>query len=107
MSSGIIIGRFLHGLSFFTLSLTVFFLQYRSRRILLARRLYWVGLFAICEAVVAWYDLFASIIPPTSLLPAFVRPVVLGVGYIFLIALGIQTFLPEETLHIYGQRWLI
>lgn len=107
MSSGIIIGRFLHGLSFFTLSLTVFFLQYRSRRILLARRLYWVGLFAICEALVAWYDLFASIIPPTSLLPAFVRPVVLGVGYIFLIALGIQTFLPEETLHIYGQRWLI
>jgi len=107
MSSGIILGRFLHGLSFFTLSLTVFFLQYRSRRILLARRLYWVGLFAICEALVAWYDLFASIVPPTSLLPAFARPVVLGAGYIFLIALGIQTFLPEEKLHIYGQRWLI
>ncbi|OQA22886.1 MAG: Chaperone protein ClpB 1 [Chloroflexi bacterium ADurb.Bin360] len=107
MSSGIIVGRFLHGLSFFTLSLTVFFLQYRSRRILLARRLYWVGLFAICEALVAWYDLFASIVPPTSFLPTFVRPLVLGTGYIFLIALGIQTFLPEEKLHIYGQRWLI
>jgi signal transduction histidine kinase len=107
MSSGLIIGRFLHGLSFFTLSLTVFFLQYRSRRILLARQLYWVGLFAICEASVAWYDLFASIIPPVSILPAFIRPVVLGMGYIFLIALGIQTFLPEEKLRVQGQRWLI
>ncbi|MFO7706209.1 MAG: hypothetical protein R6V43_13930, partial [Halopseudomonas sp.] len=27
--------------------------------------------------------------------------------YIFLIALGIQTFLPEETSHIHGRRWLI
>ncbi|MFN2110677.1 MAG: sensor histidine kinase [Anaerolineae bacterium] len=107
MSSGLIIGRFLHGLSFFTLSLTVFFLQHRSRRILLARQLYWVGLFAICEAVVAWYDLFASIIPPGTVLPAFIRPVVLGIGYIFLIALGIQTFLPEEKLRAQGQRWLI
>jgi signal transduction histidine kinase len=107
MSSGIILGRFLHGLSFFTLSLTVFFLQYRSRRILLARRLYWVGLFAICEAAVAWYDLFAGILPSTWPLPILLRPVVLGMGYIFLIALGIQTFLPEETAHVYGRRWLI
>ena len=107
MSSGLIIGRFLHGLSFFTLSLTVFFLQYRSRRILLARQLYWVGLFAICEAVVAWYDLLVSIISPTPVLLAFVRPLILGVGYIFLIALGIQTFLPEEKLHVQGQRWLV
>ncbi|MBN2390866.1 MAG: sensor histidine kinase [Anaerolineae bacterium] len=107
MSSGLIIGRFLHGLSFFTLSLTVFFLQYRSRRILLARQLYWVGLFAICEALVAWYDLFASIIPPAFGLPAFIRPVILGIGYIFLIALGIQTFLPEEKLRVQGRRWLI
>lgn len=107
MSSGIMLGRFLHGLSFFTLSLTVFYLQYRSRRILLARRLNWVGLFAICEALVAWYDLFASIVPSTSFLPALARPIVLGVGYIFLITLGIQTFLPEETAHAHGQRWLI
>jgi signal transduction histidine kinase len=107
MSGGLIIGLFLHGLSFFTLSLTVFFLQYRSRRILLARQLYWVGLFAICEALVAWYDLFASIVPPVSVLPAFIRPVVLGMGYIFLIALGIQTFLPEETQRVRGRHWLI
>ncbi len=107
MSSGIILGRFLHGLSFFTLSLTVFFLQYRSRRILLARRLYWVGLFAICEAIVAWNDLLANLTPPVVILPAFIRPVILGGGYIFLIALGIQTFLPEETSHLYGRRWLL
>ncbi len=107
MSSGLIIGRFLHGLSFFTLSLTVSFLQHRSRRILLARQLYWVGLFAICEAVVAWYDLFTGIIPPETILPALIRPVVLGIGYIFLIALGIQTFLPEEKPRIQGLRWPI
>jgi signal transduction histidine kinase len=107
MNGALIIGRFLHGLSFFTLSLTVFFLQYRSRRILLARQLYCVGLFAICEALVAWYDLFANIVPPMSILPAFIRPVLLGVGYIFLITLGIQTFLPEEKLRVQGRHWLI
>lgn len=107
MDSGIILGRFLHGLSFFTLSLTVVFLQYRSRRILLARRLYWLGLFAICEAVVAWNDLLANLTPPVALLPSLARPVLMGVGYIFLIALGLQTFLPEEKAHLDGRRWLI
>jgi signal transduction histidine kinase len=107
MSSVIILGRFFHGLSFFTLGLTVFYLQYRSRRILLARRLNWVGLFAICEAAVAWYDLFVSLLPQAFTLPGLVRPVVLGVGYIFLIALGIQTFLAEETADNHGRHWLI
>lgn len=107
MNSVIVLGRFLHGLIFFTLSLTVFFLQYRSRRILLARRLYWVGLCAICEAAVTWNDLFADLTPPMPLLPTFVRPVVLGIGYIFLIALGIQTFLPEDTVRVHGRRWLV
>jgi signal transduction histidine kinase len=107
MNSVVVLGRFLHGLIFFTLGLTVFFLQYRSRRIPLARRLYWVGLFAFCEAIVAWNDLFASLTPLVLLIPAFVRPVLLGIGYIFLIALGIQTFLPEETVRAQGWRWLV
>ncbi len=107
MNSVVVLGRFLHGLIFFTLSLTVFFLQYRSRRILLARRLYWLGLFALCEAIVAWNDLFADLTPPVRLLSAPVSPVLLGIGYIFLIALGIQTFLPEETARAHGRRWLI
>ncbi len=107
MDSVVVLGRFLHGLIFFALGLTIFFLQYRSRRILLARRLYWVGLFAICEAIVAWNDLFADLTPPVLLLPAPVRPVLLGIGYIFLIALGIQTFLPEETAREQGRRWLV
>lgn len=107
ISSGLLLGRFLHGLVFFTLSLMVFFLQYRSQRIPLARQLYWMGLFAICEATVAWHDLFAALLPPAQVQLAYLRPAVLGVGYIFLIALGIQTFLPEETQQIQGRRWLI
>jgi len=102
----IVLGRFLHGLMFFTLSLTVFFLQSRSQRILLARRLYWLGGFAICEAVVAWNNLFAGLTPPVALLPAFLGPLILGIGYSFLIVLGIQAFLPEETVQIQGHRWL-
>ncbi len=102
----IVLGRFLHGLMFFTLSLTIFFLQSRSQRVLLARRVHWLGGVAICEAIVAWNNLFAGLTPPVALLPAFFGPLILGIGYSLLLALGIQAFLPEETAQTHGQRWL-
>lgn len=102
-----LLGRFLHGLVFFTFSLTVVFLQYRSRRIVLTRRLHWLGIFAICEATVAWNDLFAMLMPDVLFLPAFLRPALLACGYVFLIAFGVQAYLPEETPPRVLWRWVI
>ncbi|MGC9400302.1 MAG: sensor histidine kinase [Anaerolineae bacterium] len=92
-----VLGGFFHGLTFFSLSLMVIFLKYRSRRILLARRLSWLGVFALCEAVVAWNDLLASQICAVTLLPPALRTALLAFGYSYLLAFGLQTFLPRET----------
>jgi signal transduction histidine kinase len=96
MSTLHILGRFFHGLTFFSLSLTVIFLKYRSRRILLARRLSWLGVFAGCEAMVAWNDLLVTQASNVSLLPPSLRTAILAFGYAYLLAFGIQTFLPRD-----------
>ena len=87
---------FLHGLIFTVLSLTVAFLKYRSRRILIARRLSWLGIFALAESIVAWNDLLAPLLPQGTLLPPLARIAILAGGYAYLLAFGIQTFLPKE-----------
>ena len=107
MHSWDVLGRFFHGLAFFTLSLTAVFLQRRSRRIPLTRRLHWLGLFAICETLVAWADLFALLTPDAIVLPAIVRPAVLAFGYVCLLVLGILGGSPDETSRTDVARWLI
>lgn len=91
-----VLGLFFHGLAFLVLSLTVVFLEYRSRRILLARRLSWLGIFALCEATVAFNDLLTPLLARSTLLPPFLRTAILAIGYAFLLAFGIQTFLPAD-----------
>lgn len=96
MTSWTALGLFLHANVFFVLSLTVAFLRYRSRRIVLTRQLLWLGLFALCEAAVAWNDLLAPLFARPTLLPWFGRTALLACGYAFLLAFGIQTLLPKE-----------
>lgn len=91
-----VLGRFCHGLVFFALSLTIRFLHYRSRRILLARHLVWLGGFAVFEAVYAWYTLFMVLVPGLAALPDIVAPAILGIGYTYLMAFGLQTMMSEE-----------
>ena len=91
-----VLGRFCHGLVFFTLSLTVSFLHYRSRRILLARHLFWLGAFAIGETVYAWGHLLALSLPVGSAIPEFVPLLILAITYTCLLAFGFQTLLSEE-----------
>ncbi len=100
-------GLFLQGLAFFVLSLTVAFLQYRSQRILLAQRLPWLGVFALCEATVAWNDLLAATLPGRMLLPPFLRVAVLAAGYAMLLAFGGQTLLSKYAPSVHPQKLLV
>jgi len=96
-----ILGHFFHGLTFFTLGLIIVFLQYRSQRILLARRLSWLGGFVLCEALAAWNDLLIQLTMESASLLPLLQPIFLATGYAFLLAFGIQTFLPgEDSVHI-------
>ncbi|MFP4394916.1 MAG: sensor histidine kinase [Anaerolineales bacterium] len=93
MTTWAILGHFFHGLTFFTLGLMIYFLQYRNRRITLARRLSWLEVCLFCEAIIAWNDLLARLSPDLHFLPAVIRLPILAIGYSFLAAFGLQAFL--------------
>ncbi|HNT78311.1 MAG TPA: histidine kinase [Anaerolineae bacterium] len=95
MTLWITLGYFFHGLAFFTLGLAIIFLHSRSRRILLARRLSWLSIFAFFEALLAWHDLL-SLGRESPLLPFWALPPLQAVGYAFLLAFGCQMLLPDE-----------
>ncbi len=101
------LGSFCHGLVFFSLGLTVSFLHYRSRRISLARHLFWLGAFAFGEAFNAWYALFGRFFPEAPLLPGFLPPFVRATSYTFLLAFGVQTFMSEETYRQRFKTWFV
>jgi signal transduction histidine kinase len=94
-----VIGRFLHGLVFFTLGLTVSFLRYRSRRVSFARHLGWLSLFAFGEALYAWYVLLTGLLSVASVVPDWGAFVVLGVAYTALLVFGIQSFMTDKAYH--------
>jgi signal transduction histidine kinase len=91
-----VLGHFFHGLVFFTLGLTVSFLHYRSRRISLARHLFWLGAFAMGEAAVAWYGLIATSAPEAFAVPGIIPLLVRALAYTCLLTFGIQTLVSEE-----------
>lgn len=101
MSITRVLGLFLHGLIFSVLGLTVIFLQYRSRRIVLAQRLFWLTGFALCEATVAWNDLLRPLFPGGAGLSPLLRTAILACGYATLLAFGLQTFMSEPV----RRRW--
>ncbi|NBD35144.1 MAG: hypothetical protein GVY30_03995 [Chloroflexi bacterium] len=110
MTTWAILGHFFHGLTFFTLGLMIYFLQYRSRRIILARRLSWLEAFLFCEAIIAWNDLLVRLSPNLSFLPVVIRLPILAIGYSFLVAFGLQAFLIKNDVNDdeTGQaRWLL
>jgi signal transduction histidine kinase len=96
-----VIGRFGHGLVFFTLGLVVIFLRYRSRRISFARHLAWLGIFAFGEALYAWHSLLAELLALEQAIPECGRFVVLGISYTALLVFGLQSFVTEK---VYRQR---
>lgn len=94
-----VLGHFSHGLIFFTLGLTVTFLHYWSRRSRLARHPFWLGGFALGEAIYAWYRLLVAFVPVAGNIPSFVVPFFLACTYTLLVAFGIQTFMSDESYH--------
>ncbi len=97
MTTWVVWGSFFHGLVFLMLGLTVSFLHYRSRRISLARHFPWLGIFAICESLLAWDSLSATFVTGIWTIPPFIRPAISALGYAFLLAFGFQLFMSDET----------
>jgi len=90
----------LHGQVFFVLGLSIFFLARRSARLEVARGFLLLAVFGFCEALVAWSPTW--LVPSSASAPllAWLRLLLLGVGYIFLLAFALQTYVPLE-----GRRW--
>jgi len=86
----------LHGQAFFVLSLSIVFLARRSVRLEVARGLLPLAAFGFCEALVAWSP--AWLVPPSASvsLLTWLRLLLLGVGYAFLLAFAVQTCVPLE-----------
>ena len=99
-----LIFRLLHGQAFFALGFSIFFLAPRSARLEVARGLSLLAAFGFCEALVAWSEMAFGASAP--LLPAFVwlRLLLLGAGYAFLLAFGLQTQAPSESQ--LWKRWV-
>ena len=94
----------LHGQAFFALGFSIVFLAPRSARLEVARGLSLLAAFGFCEALVAWSTLeFVASIPLTPTV-AWMRLLLLGAGYAFLLAFGLQTQAPSESQ--LWKRWV-
>jgi len=83
-----------HGQAFFVLALSIAFLIGRSFRLEISRGLAALAIFGLCEALVAWFPLLTS---ATKVLPpwlAWMRLLILGIGYAFLLTFALQSYFP-------------
>jgi len=86
-----------HGQAFFVLGLSIVFLARRSARLEIARGLMPLAIFGFCESLVAWSPAWFSSAASTSpdalaFWLAWSRLLLLGVGYTFLLAFALQTY---------------
>jgi signal transduction histidine kinase len=87
----------LHGQAFFVLGLSIVFLARRGVRLEIARGFPRLAVFGFCEALVAWISawLVSEDAPHPWL--AWSRLVLMVIGYMFLLAFALQTYvLPDE-----------
>jgi len=87
----------LHGQAFFVLGLSIVFLARRTARLEIARGLASLAVFGFCEALLAWSPAWYA---SSSALVPWVRSVLMGAGYCFLLAFAVQAYVPQEK-----QRW--
>jgi signal transduction histidine kinase len=86
----------LHGQAFFVLGLSILFLARRSARMEVARSLVPLATFGFCEALVGWSHAWLG--PEGALVPwlAWLRLLLLGVGYAFLFAFALLIHVPPQ-----------
>lgn len=82
-----------YGQAFFVLGLAILFLAHRSARIEIARNLRLLAAFGFCEALVAWSPLWGS---DLSVALSWLRLLLLGMGYAFLLTFALQMFVSLE-----------
>ena len=92
-----------HGQAFFVLAVSVFFLVRRSVRLAIAHDLPLLAVFGICEALVAWFPIWAGDTP--SVWALWARLLLLESGYAFLIAFAIQTLVPRRWMKERLSSW--
>jgi signal transduction histidine kinase len=85
---------FLHGQAFFVLGLSIVFLARRGARLEVARGLLLLAVFGFCEALVAWTPAWFACSGASASWLDWARLFLLGVGYAFLLAFGLQTYVP-------------
>ncbi len=86
--------RFLQGLSFFVLGMAIFFAAPRAERPEVIRKLPFLGVFAFCQALVGWHDVFTRAL--TLPFPHLLEVALLGIGYGFLLAFGLLAPQPSN-----------
>jgi signal transduction histidine kinase len=95
----------LHGQAFFVLGFSIVFLARRSARLEVARGLILLAAFGFCEALIAWSPAWS--VPSSTLAPVFgwLRLLLLGAGYAFLLAFALQTLVSLEGRD--WERWVL
>ncbi len=90
----------LHGQAFFVLGLSIVFLARRSARLEIARGLTPLAVFGFCESLVAWSP--AWLVSSGASVPwlAWLRLLLLGIGYACLLAFAVQAYMSLEE-----RRW--
>jgi signal transduction histidine kinase len=87
----------LHGQVFFVLGFSIVFLGRRIAQLEIARGLTLIAVFGFCEALLAWSPAwFVSSSYPLAPWCGWLRLLVMGIGYAFLLAFAIQTYVPPE-----------
>ncbi len=85
-----------YGQTFFVLGFSVIFLARRSARIEIARNLLFLAVFGFCEALVAWSPLWIEPSDAPAPALAWLRLLLLGTGYAFLLTFALQIFTSLE-----------
>lgn len=85
-----------YGQAFFVLGFSILFLARRSARIEVARNLLLLAAFGFCEALVAWSPLWIGPSGVSSPLLSWLRLLLLGAGYAFLLTFALQIFMSLE-----------
>jgi signal transduction histidine kinase len=86
----------LHGQAFFVLGFSIVSLGRRIARLEISRGLTLIAAFGFCEALVAWFPVGFPSPSPSIPWHAWFRLLLAGVGYSFLLAFAVQTYVPRE-----------